>query len=200
MSVEDRMKSYMDANPNEHGFMWRPDYERADLVLRWMVADRARVNGAHIEHGRATIKEEVHDRMRLRHFEWSITITGEVPNLGVSYSAGTLAAIKYVSPLIQRQIRHDTRIDSYKRGAFGTGSMDLIAKHATVPLYAVVAALLHDASGADNTFEDWCADYGYDTDSRRAMDTYLTCQKTVVWCRKWFGPDYSNAAALVSML
>jgi hypothetical protein len=27
MSVEDRMKSYMDADPNEHGFMRRPDYE-----------------------------------------------------------------------------------------------------------------------------------------------------------------------------
>lgn len=199
MSVEDRMKSYMDADPNEHGFMQRPDYERADLVLRWMVEDRARINGARTEHGRATIKEEVHDHMRLRHFEWSITITGKVPNLGVSYSAGTLAAIKYVSSLIQQQIRHDTRIDGYKRGAFGTGSMELIAKHAAVPLYDVVVALLHDASGADNTFEDWCSNCGYDTDSRRAMDMYLTCQKTLTWCRKWFGLDYSDAAALVSM-
>lgn len=34
---------------------------------------------------------------------------------------------------------------------------------------------------ADNTqglsFEGWCDDYGYDADSRKALEIYLTCQK-----------------------
>lgn len=27
------------------------------------------------------------------------------------------------------------------------------------------------------TFEDWCSSVGYDTDSRKALDTFLACQK-----------------------
>lgn len=38
----------------------------------------------------------------------------------------------------------------------------------------VVNALVLDAAGFENarTFEDWCGEYGYDTDSRKAERTY----------------------------
>lgn len=38
----------------------------------------------------------------------------------------------------------------------------------------VLDCLASDASGIDNSrgFEDWCANYGYDTDSRKAEKTY----------------------------
>ena len=40
---------------------------------------------------------------------------------------------------------------------------------------SVLYSLLLDASGADENFHDWCADYGYDTNSRKALATYEAC-------------------------
>ena len=42
----------------------------------------------------------------------------------------------------------------------------------------VLDSLLLDASGADyHDFEDFCAEFGYDTDSRRAERVYKGCQQ-----------------------
>lgn len=44
---------------------------------------------------------------------------------------------------------------------------------------AVLASLCSDATSADRTtFEDWCGDLGYDTDSRKAEKMYHACIKT----------------------
>lgn len=42
----------------------------------------------------------------------------------------------------------------------------------------VLDCLASDASGIENarSFEDWCGDYGYDTDSRAAEKTFKTCE------------------------
>lgn len=42
----------------------------------------------------------------------------------------------------------------------------------------VVSCLVSDAAGAASTFEEWASDLGYSADSRKALDVYLTCQKT----------------------
>lgn len=42
----------------------------------------------------------------------------------------------------------------------------------------VVSCLLSDASCAYGSFEDFCSDLGYDTDSRKAYRTYKACVKT----------------------
>lgn len=48
-----------------------------------------------------------------------------------------------------------------------------VAPAAADVLYSVVL----DAQACEESFEDWAADFGYDTDSRRALETYLECQK-----------------------
>lgn len=40
----------------------------------------------------------------------------------------------------------------------------------------VLYALILDSDAAQMTFAAWCDEYGYDTDSRKALDTYLACQ------------------------
>lgn len=55
----------------------------------------------------------------------------------------------------------------------------------------VLECLFLDAGGAYDTFESWCIDSGHDTDSRKALDTYLACQSTATALRKLFGADYS---------
>src|SRR6185369_7573188 len=44
----------------------------------------------------------------------------------------------------------------------------------------VLACLASDATSAENarSFEEWCSDFGTDTDSRRAERTYNACVKT----------------------
>lgn len=44
-------------------------------------------------------------------------------------------------------------------------------------LLEVCYSLALDASGADESFEDWCGNYGYDTDSRKAKKLHKACQK-----------------------
>ena len=43
-------------------------------------------------------------------------------------------------------------------------------------LVDVIHSIVLDADAANQTFEDWCGDCGYDPDSRKALDTYLACQ------------------------
>jgi hypothetical protein len=46
-----------------------------------------------------------------------------------------------------------------------------------VPPHAadVLHSLLLDSSALDQSFADWCSDYGYSADSLRALDTYRAC-------------------------
>ena len=50
-----------------------------------------------------------------------------------------------------------------------------------VPVYPAVAGLLYslqiDTSACDQSFDAWCSEYGYDTDSRKALEIYLLCQQ-----------------------
>lgn len=51
----------------------------------------------------------------------------------------------------------------------------------------VLDCLASDASGADQGFEDWAGDLGYDTDSRKAEETYKTIQRQTKELRKLIG-------------
>ncbi|VTU31984.1 hypothetical protein H4CHR_02918 [Variovorax sp. PBS-H4] len=58
------------------------------------------------------------------------------------------------------------------------------------PVKPPIASLLHsmfmDASGATQTFEDWCSDFGSDSDSIKALETYRACQQIHNDLRKFF--------------
>lgn len=76
----------------------------------------------------------------------------------------------------------------------GSGHVELVrGKQAPKPPTAadVLASLLSDAStAADLSFEDWAADLGMDSDSRKALDTYQACKDTAVRLRTFLGADY----------
>lgn len=40
----------------------------------------------------------------------------------------------------------------------------------------VLQCLIFDAEACDQSFESWCSEFDYDTDSRKALDTYEECQ------------------------
>ncbi len=56
----------------------------------------------------------------------------------------------------------------------------------------VLECLLSDASSADESFPDWCGNYGYDDDSREAYRTYRQVQRQTAKLRELLGADYET--------
>lgn len=50
----------------------------------------------------------------------------------------------------------------------------------------VLHSLILDSSAADQSFESWCDEFGYDRDSRKALATYEACQQNADKLRKLF--------------
>ena len=48
----------------------------------------------------------------------------------------------------------------------------------------VIICLAGDARDGGELFADFCGNLGYEADSRRALDTYLACQRTAVQLRR----------------
>lgn len=60
----------------------------------------------------------------------------------------------------------------------------------------VVHCLLMDASGTDERFEDWAANYGYDPDSRKAEAAFNSCRETAAALRRTFTAEELAALEL----
>lgn len=52
-----------------------------------------------------------------------------------------------------------------------------IAQKVIPKLTDVLHSLLLDGAAIDRTFEDWCAELGYDSDSIRALETFQACER-----------------------
>lgn len=59
----------------------------------------------------------------------------------------------------------------------------------------VLDCLASDSSGVDNArgFDDWASDLGYDTDSRKALETFEACERQAVALKKFLGPELYEA-------
>lgn len=77
-----------------------------------------------------------------------------------------------------------------RRGGNGTGKGPQVAEmsicfsqgsaHTKPPTVEdVLDCLAQDAAGIENSrsFDDWCGEYGYDSDSRKAEKTYRACKE-----------------------
>lgn len=56
-------------------------------------------------------------------------------------------------------------------------------KPQTPELSSVLCSLVMDAGACDESFDGWCCNFGYDTDSRKALETYLACQESATKLR-----------------
>jgi hypothetical protein len=65
----------------------------------------------------------------------------------------------------------------------------------TPKLADVLDCLASDAAGFENaqSFEDWAAEYGYDTDSRKAEKVYRTVERQAKQLRRVLGDEGYNA-------
>jgi hypothetical protein len=53
----------------------------------------------------------------------------------------------------------------------------------------VMESLLLDASAADQNFNDWCAEFGYSSDSINASNIYRACMETGEALNKYLGRE-----------
>jgi hypothetical protein len=58
-------------------------------------------------------------------------------------------------------------------------------------------SLVMDSSAADTSFEDWASEYGYDTDSRKALEIFQQCQDQTRKFRRVVGPLREKIETLV---
>jgi hypothetical protein len=56
----------------------------------------------------------------------------------------------------------------------------------------VVSCLLLDGTACGQSFSEWCSDFGYDTDSRKALAIYEGCQENGDKLRAVLGHDLVN--------
>lgn len=58
----------------------------------------------------------------------------------------------------------------------------------------VLNSLSLDSAGVDNarSFEEWCGEYGYDIDSRKAERTYRVCQRQAEKLQQFLGMELYN--------
>lgn len=57
----------------------------------------------------------------------------------------------------------------------------------------VLDCLASDSAGNFTSFEEWCGNYGYDPDSRKAERTFLTIKKQSGELLRFLGPDSYKA-------
>lgn len=58
----------------------------------------------------------------------------------------------------------------------------------------VLSSITSDARAGEQSFEDFCGDFGYDTDSRKARATWKACEKMAPRVRKFLGDRFDEVA------
>lgn len=56
----------------------------------------------------------------------------------------------------------------------------------------VLNCLLSDAQAGEQSFDEFCGEFGYDHDSRKAESTWKACQKTTDAIKRLLGSDYET--------
>ena len=85
-----------------------------------------------------------------------------------------------------KKLKELLKVDRLDQTVFKIGG-DWGKEYAVSPTQAsVLYCLLLDASGAEQNFNDWCYEFGYDNDSMKDFKTYQACCDTLEKIRKLF--------------
>lgn len=114
---------------------------------------------------------------------WAITFTAGKLSETFDYFTGT---------------GHRKRVYGYAGQIWDKNKKQYYTEKVMAPRAAgVLHCLIMDSSACGQSFDDWCSDYGYDTDSRKALETYLTCQSNHQKLRRVIGPALSQFTTLL---
>jgi hypothetical protein len=116
-----------------------------------------------------------------QHDAWLITINGE----SVDYKTGIghrKAKTKYDKKEFKEALSRNLKQTKENLLIFNE-RFETISKPVQPTLDDVLNGIIMDASCATEIFDDWCDNFGYDHDSRKAYRLYEECQKQVLVCR-----------------
>lgn len=129
---------------------------------------------------------------------WVVTLKrGARAVLSTDYMAGMAHCPAYNDPKLGTQNCID-RMDAIKRECETGFSCKVSILHGKKPIlpdaFSVMHSLVLDADVLDaGGFEDWAANYGYDTDSRKAEALYRTCLDSALKLRAGIGDETLSA-------
>ena len=121
------------------------------------------------------------------------TMTLKELSLGIGMTAVRGAHLDFKKMDDWQQKANDWRITlRYKGHSYSFDYWQGVGIKEDPTIEGVMENLLSDASADQETFEDWCANYGYDTDSRKAEKTYKACVKQTKAVKRLLGKDYEK--------
>jgi hypothetical protein len=122
------------------------------------------------------------------HFAWNVTITRNGQSYTTTFRMGTASVNPMPRAFMLRD--HDrVRAKAWLRHPKAPRAPDAAT---------VVACLMRDARSGLEPFDDYCADFGLDSDSRKVLAVYLECQRTAKAMRALFGEQYPAVEAAAS--
>ena len=117
------------------------------------------------------------------HDAFTVSLASASNNFSTSYMTGTGHRTTHRSRKAKMALSRALYPDTHIKTASKTAN-DMIAH---IPAQAsILSSLILDAQAGDMLFNDWCDDYGYDSDSISAFDTYQACCKTHAQLRTVF--------------
>jgi hypothetical protein len=133
---------------------------------------------------RAASNPNMADDPKFPMFHWLCTLKMGERTMPVSYSMGA-AHIEVAKRSItgvpigpwRKPTFEEQRMLDHPKTLHEQQTKGGLAVRATAPEVGdVLNSLSLDASALDQSFDDWCGDFGYDTDSRKAERTYTACR------------------------
>lgn len=108
------------------------------------------------------------------HFKIRLVNNGK--EMPVDYSGGILAFASYAArekfSAVNKQVRVVADEYVYNEAVRG------LFEDAKLSLQTVIHSLLSDSRAGEMSFTDFCSDFGYDTDSRKALAVWEACVET----------------------
>lgn len=127
------------------------------------------------------------DKEGWKHFQWSISING------VSFQFNT--GLGHITPYYKKH-----SIGKNPKPANSLANADLQGWLHVPTLESVLECLFSDADCGTQSFNDFCDNMGYSTDSLKALDIYRECMEVAPKLRKALGNEYNAALERIQEL
>lgn len=139
-----------------------------------------------------------HSQEKDRTLNWRIAFK-RVSN-GASFAIDYSQGVGHIPKIIGKSYPMEMQAREWEASEKGRYQARANSSFATKPLPPPSAAnilycITSDASCIDDTFEDFCANLGYDTDSRKAEAIYNACRAQTRDAQRVLGRDLLDAAA-----
>jgi hypothetical protein len=131
------------------------------------------------------------DANKWLHDVWRITLKRGEKSMAFDFRTGTghrRVPKRVIARMRATEMRYTTADKSVPEMAAYRG----LAIPCVPSVYSVLSSVIEDGTAVGTDFVEWCENYGYDTDSRKALDNYEACIRTGRDIRRVLGDLYAQ--------